>query len=75
MKNQSLGVVYTIEDVWEAGCTLEPLACLDCGSTEVVFNQYLNDASCQSCGKWQKEDILDVRKLNLGRDKEPHQHY
>lgn len=47
---------YSIEEVLQAECTLEPMACKFCGSMEVTFLQYLNDASCGTCGKWQIED-------------------
>lgn len=29
--------------------------CKFCGSSEVVYQQGVNDASCQDCGKWQNE--------------------
>lgn len=47
---------YTTQDVINAECNLEPLQCRFCGSVEVVFLQYVGDASCQECGKWQIED-------------------
>ena len=28
-------------------------ACKFCGSADVVYQQFVNDASCQDCGKWQ----------------------
>ena len=46
---------YTIHDVINAECTLEPMVCLFCGSTEVEFLQYGEDAQCGTCGKWQLE--------------------
>jgi len=46
---------YTIDDILNAECTLEPMVCKYCGSNEVVFLQYVGDATCQSCGKWQSE--------------------
>lgn len=46
---------YYIEDIFNAGINLEPLHCKFCDSKEVVFNQYINDASCQSCGEWQED--------------------
>jgi transcription elongation factor Elf1 len=49
--------VYTVHDVIKAGYTLEPLKCIHCGHIgEVTFNQYIGDASCGMCGKWQLED-------------------
>lgn len=47
---------YTVEEVIVAECTLEPMVCKFCGSHEVTFNQYLHDALCGDCGKWQIED-------------------
>jgi len=44
---------YTVEDVLEAGFTLKPIVCKFCGSKEVVFHQYIGDAYCQECSKWQ----------------------
>jgi hypothetical protein len=46
---------YTVNDVDRAGCTLEPLRCLFCGSPEVTYHQYIHDARCEKCGRWQKE--------------------
>jgi hypothetical protein len=46
---------YTVHDVDRAGYTLEPLRCLFCGSPEVTYHQYIHDARCENCGKWQKE--------------------
>jgi len=47
---------YTIHDILNAGYNLEPLTCLFCGSHEVTFLQYVGDASCGDCGRWQLED-------------------
>jgi len=47
---------YDVEDVLEAGCTLEPMICRHCGSDEVTFHQYIGDASCAACGEWQLDD-------------------
>ena len=48
---------YDIQDVIDAGYTLEPLKCRFCGSEhDVTYNQYVNDALCEVCGKWQIED-------------------
>jgi len=47
---------YTVHDVIKAGCTLEPMRCLHCGSEEnVTFNQGVGDAQCGNCGEWQLE--------------------
>ena len=47
---------FTVEDVLEAGFTLEPLICKYCGSRYVIFNQGVGDAYCEECGKWQLEE-------------------
>lgn len=47
---------YTVHDVITAECTLGPIKCMFCGSTEVEFNQAIGDAYCQQCGKWQQGD-------------------
>ena len=44
---------YTVYDVKKAGITLEPMRCLFCGSNEVTYHQYIGDAHCSSCGRWQ----------------------
>ena len=46
-------MTYTIKDVQEAECNLEPLNCLHCDSTEVTYHQYIGDAYCSDCGEWQ----------------------
>ena len=46
---------YTVEDVLHAECNLEPLICKFCGSDSVIFYQYIGDACCEACGKWQLE--------------------
>lgn len=48
--------VYTIYDVIRAECTLEPLECIFCKSHRVTFHQYVEDAYCYECGKWQLEE-------------------
>jgi len=45
--------VYTVYDVIIAECNLEPIVCLNCGSEEVTYHQYIGDAYCANCGKWQ----------------------
>ena len=47
---------YNVHDIIKAECNLWPLTCIYCGSTEVVFEQYVKDAYCQCCGKWQLEE-------------------
>ncbi len=44
---------FDVQDVINAGCTLEPMICRVCGSLEVTFNQRIGDAYCESCGHWQ----------------------
>ena len=44
---------YTVHDIIKAEYNLWPLVCVFCGSTEVVFSQYVGDAKCQCCGEWQ----------------------
>jgi len=44
---------YTVEDVIQAECTLEPIKCKKCGGTNVTFHQYIEDAYCADCGTWQ----------------------
>ena len=44
---------YGVKDVKRAECNLEPIKCKFCGSLEVVYSQYVGDATCQECGKWQ----------------------
>ncbi len=46
---------YTVYDMINAGCTLEPIVCLFCKSQEVMFDQYVGDALCTNCGEWQLE--------------------
>ena len=45
---------FDVQDIIDAGCTLEPLKCRACGSLEVEYNQKLQDAYCAVCGQWQK---------------------
>ena len=48
--------IYTVEDIISLGYNLTPIKCKYCKSLEVVFNQYINDGSCQDCGKWQTKE-------------------
>lgn len=45
--------VFDVQDVINAEYTLKPIKCRYCGSLEVVFMQYVGDAHCQACGRWQ----------------------
>ena len=47
---------YDVQDVINAECNVEPLECRYCGSLEVVYHQYIGDASCEECGEWQLEN-------------------
>lgn len=45
---------YTVQDVIDAGHTLEPLRCIHCGHVgEVTFQQCVDDGQCAVCGEWQ----------------------
>jgi hypothetical protein len=44
---------FSVDEVREAECTLEPMKCIHCDSLEVTFHQYVNDAYCADCGEWQ----------------------
>jgi ribosomal protein S27E len=52
---------YSVKQVKQAGCTLEPIKCRYCGSLEVVYNQYIGDGSCQECGEWQGNSGLTAQ--------------
>lgn len=60
--------VYDVQDVINAGCTLEPIKCRNCDSLEVTFNQAMQDALCANCGEWQ----LEIGKIQSYP--ETHQH-
>ena len=57
---------YNILDVLGVGYTLSPMKCVfkKCGSTEVTYHQYQNDAYCATCGRWQYKHatIIERRK-------------
>ena len=48
---------YSVEDIISCGYNLEPIKCKHCESLEVVYNQYIGDASCQECGEWQLDEV------------------
>jgi ribosomal protein S27E len=54
---------YSVDDVRRAGFTLEPMVCKHCGSTEVVYEQYVDRATCQECGKDQDEPVKRHKKV------------
>jgi len=47
---------YDVQDLIDAEINLEPIKCRYCGSLEVEFLQYIKDAHCPECGKWQLEE-------------------
>lgn len=49
--------VYTVFEIINAECNLEPIECLFCNSVEVEYHQYIGDAYCSHCGTWQLEEI------------------
>ena len=45
---------YTVNDIIQVGCMLEPIQCIHCHHVgEVAYNQYIGDGDCGMCGKWQ----------------------
>ena len=52
---------YDVQDVIDAGCNLEPIECRYCKSLEVTYHQYIHDACCDSCGRWQLEIEKDSK--------------
>lgn len=46
---------FSIDDVKQAECTLEPIECVHCKSLDVTYQQYIGDAYCADCGQWQEE--------------------
>lgn len=45
---------YDVQEVINAGCTLEPMKCRHCGTVgETTYNQRIGDAYCEVCGEWQ----------------------
>ena len=45
---------YDVQDVIDRGYSLEPLKCRYCGKVgETTYYQYMGDAHCAVCGKWQ----------------------
>ena len=54
---------YSVDDVRRAEFTLEPMVCKHCGSTEVVYEQYVDRATCQECGKDQDEPVKRHKKV------------
>ncbi len=55
---------YSVVDVINAGCNLEPIRCVKCEYIgEVTFNQYTKDAYCAICGTWQIELFEEALKF------------
>ena len=48
---------FDVHDVIKAEITLEPMRCLYCDTVgEVTYYDYMGDAYCAVCGKWQLND-------------------
>ena len=48
---------YDIQDIINAECNLEPIKCRYCSHIgEVTYYQYLNNAHCAKCGRWQLDE-------------------
>lgn len=57
---------YIVQDVQRAGFTLEPMRCVHCGKVgETQYHQYISDAYCSLCGKWQLSDKKNGSKKKL----------
>ena len=51
---------YDVQDIINAECNLEPLKCRYCGDVnEVTFDQYIGDAMCENCGRWQLNEGIE----------------
>jgi hypothetical protein len=47
-------VAYTIYDIIRNEVNMEPLICIHCKQVgEVTYHDYMGDAYCELCGKWQ----------------------
>jgi len=55
--NKKMKKEFDVQDIIDAEYNLSPLKCRHCGSFEVEYHQYIGDAYCSSCGKWQ----LDIK--------------
>jgi len=47
---------YSVSDIHQAECTLDPMICIYCQSDEVTYNTQCKDAYCSDCGEWQSDD-------------------
>jgi hypothetical protein len=45
--------LYTVYDLRNARCQLNPMVCVHCKSLELWYDQYQGDAKCSVCGRWQ----------------------
>ena len=49
---------YDVQNIINAEFNLEPIKCRYCGYVgEVTYHQYIGDAYCGMCGKWQLEEV------------------
>jgi ribosomal protein S27E len=61
LRNQTLQAVspvssFLLKDGSTTSTYMEgQYVCKLCGSSEVVFQQSVSDATCQNCGEWQNE--------------------
>ncbi len=63
---------FDVQNVINAGFTLEPLRCRYCKATEnVVFNQGVGDAYCENCGTWQLDCPVDEEKAEAPKEARP----
>lgn len=44
------------KDLLNAQFNLDPVHCYYCDSTEITFLQYIGDAHCSNCGRWQNDN-------------------
>jgi hypothetical protein len=52
-------VFYTVQDILNAECMLEPIICVHCDHIgEVTFLHHVGDGQCGMCGKWQMGDKI-----------------
>jgi len=47
-------IAYTVYDIIKNEVNMEPLMCIHCKQVgEVTYHDYMGDAYCELCGKWQ----------------------
>jgi hypothetical protein len=50
-------IAYTIYDIIRNEINMEPLICIHCKQVgEVTYYDYMGDAYCELCGKWQLDE-------------------